>query len=127
VIDNQGHILTNDHVVRGAQKLLVTTSNGKQELPAKLIGGDARTDLAVIQVSGANLPPLDLGDSSKAQVGQWVVAIGNALALPGGPTVTAGVISALGRTAQEPAPGAQPSQGSGQAATQGGPYLFDLI
>src|SRR6185437_16132868 len=60
VIDNQGHILTNDHVVRGAQKLLVTTSNGKQELPAKLIGGDARTDLAVIQVSGANLPPLDL-------------------------------------------------------------------
>lgn len=117
VIDNQGHILTNDHVVRGAQKLLVTTSNGKQELPAKLIGEDQRTDLAVVQVSGANLPSLELGDSSKLVVGQWVVAIGNALALEGGPTVTAGVVSALGRTVQEP----------GTSRSTQGSYLFDVI
>jgi S1-C subfamily serine protease len=78
-----------------------------------------RSDLAVIQVTGASLQPLPLGDSSKLQVGQWVVAIGNALALRGGPTVTAGVVSALNRTVQEPAPGS--STGSG------GPYLFDAI
>ena len=123
VMDAQGHILTNDHVVRGAQKLVVSLSNGSKEYPAKLIGGDVRSDLAVIQVSGANIPPLVLGDSSKLEVGQWVIAIGNALALPGGPTVTAGVVSALGRTVQEPAP----TSGSGAPSSAGGPYLFDAI
>jgi len=76
------------------------------------------------------LTPLALGDSSKLQVGQWVVAIGNALALPGGPTVTAGVVGALGRTEQEPPPNSspgQPSQGQSQGPTPGGPFLFDLI
>lgn len=118
VMDNQGHILTNDHVVRGAQKLVVSLSNGSHEYPATLIGGDVRSDLAVIQVSGANIQPLVLGDSSKLQVGQWVIAIGNALALRGGPTVTVGVISALDRTVQEPAQSGVPG---------GGPYLFDAI
>jgi S1-C subfamily serine protease len=119
VIDNNGDILTNDHVVRGAQKLLVTTANGKQEYPATLVGADPRTDLAVIRVQGAHLTPLPLGNSNNLQVGQWVVAIGNALALPGGPTVTAGVVSALDRTVQEPAPG--------ESSGTGGPYLFDVI
>ncbi|HEY8745274.1 MAG TPA: trypsin-like peptidase domain-containing protein, partial [Chloroflexota bacterium] len=125
VLDNQGHILTNDHVVAGAQKLVVTLSNGSKEYPATLVGGDARSDLAVIQVSGANIPPLALGDSSKLQVGQWVIAIGNALALPGGPTVTAGVVSALNRTVQEPG---QPSSSNPNAqSAAGGPFLFDAI
>ncbi len=124
VLDNQGHILTNDHVVSGAQKLVVTLSNGSKEYPATLIGGDVRSDLAVIQVSGANIPPLALGDSSKLQVGQWVIAIGNALALPGGPTVTAGVVSALNRTVREPG---QVSSSNPNAQAAGGPFLFDAI
>jgi S1-C subfamily serine protease len=115
VIDGQGHILTNNHVIADAQKLQVLTTDGKT-FPATLVGRDPQTDLAVIQVQGAGLPAMPLGDSSKLAVGQWVVAIGNALALPGGPTVTAGVVSALGRTIQEP--------GQGQ---QAGPFLFDLI
>ena len=128
VIDSQGHILTNDHVVRGAQKIIVTLANGSKEYPATLVGADSRSDLAVIQVSGANLPPLALGDSSKLQVGQWVIAIGNALALPGGPTVTAGVVGALGRNAQEPPPtSGAPSSSQPQGPTPGGPFLFDLI
>jgi S1-C subfamily serine protease len=117
IYDNQGHILTNAHVVDGAQSLLVSLPDGRS-FQAKLIGSDTRTDLAVIQISGSNLPVAQLGDSSQLQVGDWVVAIGNALALPGGPTVTAGVVSALGRTIQEP------SNSQGSAA---GPFLFDLI
>ena len=130
VLDQQGHILTNDHVVRGAQKLLVTLADGSKEYPATLVGADPRTDLAVIQVSSTQLTPLALGDSSKLAVGQWVVAIGNALALPGGPTVTAGVVSALGRTVQEPPIQSGNGQGPvGQTtqATTAGPYLFDVI
>ncbi|MCL4508620.1 MAG: trypsin-like peptidase domain-containing protein [Chloroflexi bacterium] len=116
VIDHEGHILTNDHVIRGAQRLLVTTADGAKQYPARLVGADPRTDLAVVQVQGANLTPLPLGDSDKLQVGQWVVAIGNALALRGGPTVTTGVVSALGRTVQEPATASTP-----------GTFLFDVI
>lgn len=130
VLDTQGHILTNDHVVRGAQKLVVSLSDGAKEYPATLVGADPRTDLAVVQVSGAQLTPLALGDSSKLAVGQWVVAIGNALALPGGPTVTAGVVSALGRTVQEPPIQSSKSVGGAtqtSQATTAGPFLFDVI
>jgi serine protease Do len=116
VIDDQGHMLTNNHVVAQAQKLEVQTTDGRT-FPAKLIGRDPRTDLAVVQVEGQHLPVVPLGDSSKLVVGQWVVAIGNALALDGGPTVTAGVVSALGRTVQEPG---DPQGGAG-------PFLFDVI
>lgn len=116
IFDQSGHILTNNHVVAGAQKLEVSLPDGRS-FPATLVGRDPRTDLAVIQIHGTNLPVIPLGDSSKLVVGQWVVAIGNALALPGGPTVTAGVVSALGRTVQEPnLPDGSP-----------GPYLFDVI
>ena len=117
IYDNQGHVLTNAHVVEGAQSLLVSLPDGRS-FPGKLIGADTQTDLAVVQISGSNLPVAQLGDSTQLQIGDWVVAIGNALALPGGPTVTAGVVSALGRTIQEPGS----SQGSGA-----GPFLFDLI
>jgi S1-C subfamily serine protease len=120
IYDSEGHILTNNHVVEGAQKLIVSLPDGRT-FDAKLIGRDPQTDLAVVQISGSNLPVAKLGDASQMQVGDWVVAIGNALALPGGPTVTAGLVSALGRVVQEP--GATTSSGQ----TQGGPFLFDMI
>jgi S1-C subfamily serine protease len=116
IIDKAGHILTNNHVVAGAQSILVSLTDGRS-LSAKIVGADPRSDLAVVQVQGSNLPVIPLGDSSRLVVGEWVVAIGNALALPGGPTVTAGVVSALGRTVQEPA------DSNGNA----GPFLFDVI
>ena len=68
VYDNQGHVLTNDHVVEGAQKLLVSLPDGRS-FQAKLIGADPQTDLAVVQISGNNLPVAQLGDSSQLQVG----------------------------------------------------------
>jgi S1-C subfamily serine protease len=115
IYDSQGHILTNNHVVAGAQQLTVGLPDGST-YPAKLVGADPYTDLAVLKIDGANLPVASFGDSSQLQVGDWVVAIGNALALPGGPTVSAGVVSALGRTVQEP--------GENGGA---GPYLFDVV
>ncbi|MFN8474065.1 MAG: trypsin-like peptidase domain-containing protein [Anaerolineae bacterium] len=116
IYDNQGHILTNNHVIAGAQQLLVSLPDGRS-FPAKPVGADPQTDLAVVQISGDNLPTAQLGDSRQLGVGDWVVAIGNALALEGGPTVTAGVVSALGRTIQEP----------GDTPTSSGPFLFDVI
>jgi len=125
IYDNQGHILTNNHVVEGAQQLLVSLPD-KRSFPGKMIGADPQTDLAVVQIQGDNLPVAQLGDSGQLQVGDWVVAIGNALALPGGPTVTQGVVSALGRTVQEP--GNSPGGGGGQAQGQAaGPFLFGVI
>lgn len=121
IYDNQGHILTNNHVIEGAQELLVSLPDGRS-FTAKLIGADAQTDLAVLQISGDNLPVAQLGDSKQLQVGDWVVAIGNALALPGGPTVTAGVVSALNRTVQEPGD----TIGNGQQSSNG-PFLFDVV
>ena len=115
IYDAQGHILTNNHVVAGAQKLLVSLPDGRS-FPAKLVGQDPLTDLAVVQIQANNLPVAKLGDSTQLQVGDWVVAIGNALALPGGPTVTAGLVSALGRTVQEPGGNSGP-----------GPFLFNVI
>jgi S1-C subfamily serine protease len=116
IYDDQGHILTNDHVVEGAQQLTVALPDGSI-YQAKQVGADPYTDLAVLQIDGKNLPVAQFGDSQQLQVGDWVVAIGNALALPGGPTVSAGVVSALGRTVQEP----------GQTDDRPGPYLFDDI
>ncbi len=117
IYDSQGHILTNNHVVEGAEQLLVSLPDGRS-FQGKLIGADPQTDLAVVQISGDNLPVAQLGDSSQLQVGDWVVAIGNALALPGGPTVSVGVVSALGRSVQEP---------GSQTSNQAGPLLFDLV
>lgn len=86
-----GYMLTNNHVVEGAAELKVTLYDGKQ-YSAKLIGRDPKTDLAVIKVDARNLPYAKFADSNKEQVGDWVVAVGNALGL--GPTVTVGVVSA---------------------------------
>jgi S1-C subfamily serine protease len=116
IYDSQGHILTNNHVVEGAQTLTVALPDGRS-FDGKVVGTDVETDLAVVQIQADNLPVAQLGDSGQLAVGDWVVAIGNALALPGGPTVTAGVVSALGRTVQEP----------GSATNQSGPFLYDVI
>ncbi|HEU5424439.1 MAG TPA: trypsin-like peptidase domain-containing protein [Nitrolancea sp.] len=127
IYDNQGHILTNNHVVAGAQALLVTLPDGRsfKGNDVKVVGTDPQTDLAVLQITGNNLPVIKLGDSSQLQVGQWLVAMGYALGLEGQPTVTSGVASALGRTVQEPSPPSQ-SGASGQS-NQAGPFLFDVI
>lgn len=116
IYDAQGHILTNNHVIAGAQQLQVSLPD-RRSFPANLVGADPQSDLAVVQIQGDNLPIAPLGDSTQLQVGDWVVAIGNALALPGGPTVTQGVVSALERTVQEP----------GDAPNSSGPFLFDAI
>lgn len=97
ILDRQGHILTNHHVIQGAQQLTVQLESG-ESLPAKTIGYDHTTDLAIIRVQSANLKPAKLGFAASVEVGQNVVAIGHALGLLGGPTVSKGVVSALGRS-----------------------------
>jgi len=92
IIEKEGYILTNNHVVEGADKITVTLSD-KKEYPAKVIGLDSKTDLALIKIDGAkDLSPITLGDSDKMEVGDWVVAIGNPFGLDN--TVTAGIVSA---------------------------------
>lgn len=97
IVDAAGYILTNNHVVEGADKITVTLLDGRH-FPAKLIGRDPTYDLAVIQIKAPNLPVLALGDSDETEVGEWVVAIGNPLGFEN--TVTAGVISGKNRTLQ---------------------------
>lgn len=100
VLASDGLIATNDHVVQGAQSITVTLSDG-QTLPAQVVHEDPTADLAVVRVPVGNLPVAPLGDSSTLHVGDPVLAIGNALDLPGGPTVTKGIVSALSRTITE--------------------------
>ncbi|MCX7927499.1 MAG: Do family serine endopeptidase [Candidatus Omnitrophica bacterium] len=100
IIDPQGYILTNQHVVEGAEKIKVILPDGR-EFKAELKGQDVRSDLAVIKINARNLPVAVLGDSDKLKIGQWVVAIGNPFGLAmqnPEPTVTIGVISALHRS-----------------------------
>ncbi len=95
IVDSQGHVVTNNHVVKDATDIQVTLADGRK-LPAKVVGVDSKTDLAVLQVkSDEPLPHLALGDSGAARVGDWVVAVGNPFGLGG--TVTAGILSARGR------------------------------
>ena len=97
IIDQEGHILTNNHVVAEADKLTVKLANGK-EYEAQITGTDPSTELAVIQMEGDfnDLPVAEFGDSDDLQVGEWVIAIGNPLGLS--QTVSAGVVSAKGRS-----------------------------
>jgi S1-C subfamily serine protease len=101
VLSADGYIVTNNHVVDGASDITVTLDDGKTET-AKLVGADPRADLAVLHIERTDLTPLALGDSDKIQVGDSVVAIGNALDLGAEPTVTGGLVSAKGRTITEP-------------------------
>jgi putative serine protease PepD len=101
VYDMQGHVLTDEHVVAGANSVTVTFADGKS-YPATVVGSDKSTDVGVIKVNApsSELHPLKLADSSGAQVGDGVVAIGSPFGLPG--TVTAGIVSATGRSIQAP-------------------------
>jgi serine protease Do len=99
IIKPDGYILTNEHVVRGAQKLTVTLFGGKK-FTGKVVGVDAATDLAVVKIDAEKLPSVAMGDSDQLEPGQWVVAIGNPYGLHD--TVTAGIISALGRSLEDP-------------------------
>ncbi len=94
ILDNQGHILTNQHVVAGSQQIVVRLNDGRQ-FTGRLVGGDQRFDLALIKVAASGLKPASLGDSDQIRVGQWAIAIGSPFGLE--KTVTVGVISATGR------------------------------
>ncbi|HEY4756882.1 MAG TPA: trypsin-like peptidase domain-containing protein, partial [Ignavibacteriaceae bacterium] len=94
IISDDGYIATNNHVVENATKVTVGMSD-KRTFDAKVVGTDPLTDLAVIKIDGKNLPTAYLGNSDDLKVGQWVMAIGNPLALSS--TVTAGIVSAIGR------------------------------
>ena len=105
IIDKEGRILTNNHVVRDASEITVTLSD-KRTFKAKVVGQDQATDVAVIQISASGaLPVLPLGDSDAIKVGQWVLAIGNPLGELQG-SVTAGIVSARGRSSLNIAGGA---------------------
>jgi serine protease Do len=95
IITDNGYILTNNHVVENADKIKVILSD-KREFDAEITGRDPETDIAVIKINAQNLPIVTLGDSDNARVGEWVLAIGNPFGLQH--TVTAGIISAVGRT-----------------------------
>ncbi len=95
IVSKDGHIITNNHVVDGADKITVTFADGRK-FEAKVLGKDPTFDLAVLKVEGNDLPVLELADSDRTEVGEWVVAIGNPFGLEH--TVTVGVISAKNRS-----------------------------
>jgi len=95
IISEEGHILTNNHVVGGADQVMVDLGEGRT-LEAKIIGTDPESDVAVIKIDADNLKPVVLGDSEALKVGEWVVAIGSPMGLSH--TVTAGIVSAKGRS-----------------------------
>ena len=130
ITDDEGHVVTNNHVVfidgeRPASKITVTLSDGRQ-FQADLVGGDRPTDLAVLKIDAENLTPASLGDTAQLQVGDDVVAIGHALDLAGGPTVTRGVVSAKERLIQEDPymiPGAIQTDAPINPGNSGGPLV----
>ena len=107
IIDDKGHILTNNHVIDGSDRLRVTLGDSKQ-VSAKVVGTDEETDLAVVRAEpleinsndAVKFQPVNLGNSEELKVGQIVIAVGNPFGLTGGPTVTAGIISSLNRNVQ---------------------------
>jgi len=99
IVSPDGVVITNQHVTQGAEQIVVTTRDGR-DLPAKILGEDPLTDIAVLKVEGSGLPTAPIGNSSDLLIGEWVVAVGNPFAYLLGnaePTVTAGVVSAVGR------------------------------
>ncbi len=98
IINSNGEILTNAHVVNGADKVTVTLKDGRT-FPGKVLGTDSVTDVAVVKIDANNLPTVSLGNSDQLKAGEWAIAIGNPLGLDN--TVTSGIISATGRTSSE--------------------------
>lgn len=99
IVSKEGHILTNYHVAANVDEVLVQLNDGRAPFPARFIGGDEKTDIAVIKIDAKNLHYLPLGDSDNVKVGQLVFAIGNPFGLQ--ETVTKGIISATGRVTDE--------------------------
>lgn len=130
VVDSGGYIITNNHVVDGAQGrngssgITVTTSDGSQ-YPAKVVGTDPRSDLALLQINASNLPALPVGSLENVVVGEDVVAIGYALDLAGSDTVTRGIVSAKNRSIDENQPvlGAIQTDAAINHGNSGGPLL----
>jgi putative serine protease PepD len=110
LLRSDGHVLTNQHVINGADKITVVMADG-QERPGKLVGGDPDTDVAVVKVDGVQLPTATLGSATNLKVGNQAIAIGSPLGLAGGPSLSVGVVSALGR----------------QVDSRDGPPLLDMI
>jgi putative serine protease PepD len=105
IVREDGIVVTNYHVLEGASEVSVFTSaDDPQEYPARVIGGDQAADLAVLDVEADGLPTVSLGDSDALQLGEQVVALGYALGLAGGPSVTAGIVSSMTRqiTVEDP-------------------------
>lgn len=98
IINTDGFILTNAHVIDQADQVTVTLKDGRT-FDGKVIGSDPVTDVAVVKINASNLPIIDLGDSNQLQIGEWAIAIGNPLGLDN--TVTTGIISATGRNSTE--------------------------
>ena len=98
IIESDGYILTNNHVVDGAEEIIVALSD-RREREAVIVGQDALSDLAVLKIEGRNLPTLDMGSSERLEAGQWVVAIGSPFGFEH--SVTAGIVSATGRSLRE--------------------------
>jgi len=100
IISPDGYILTNAHVVSGSSRVTVSSTSASKAMPATVVGADDAHDVALVKVDnpGGSLAPAELGRSADVRVGDDVVAIGNALGLRGDPTVTRGIVSALGRT-----------------------------
>ena len=94
IVSSDGYILTNNHVIDGAREVTVTLPD-KREFEGKIVGGDPKTDMAVVKIDAKDLPTIPWGDASRLQVGEYVVAVGNPFGLNS--TVTLGIVSALGR------------------------------
>jgi serine protease Do len=132
IISPDGYVVTNNHLIQGltgtgtVDSVTITTTNGK-EYPARIVGRDDTSDLALLKIDGHNLPFVQWGDSTKARVGDWVIAIGNPYGLGG--TVTAGIVSAIHRGIPGATPGAYDRYIQTDAAinmgNSGGP-MFDL-
>jgi S1-C subfamily serine protease len=131
IFDNRGYILTNSHVIRSggnapAERITVSLAD-ERTFDARVIDDDPMNDLAIIKIDAPNLTVAKLGDSDRLTIGEPVVAMGFALALPGGPTVTTGVVSAVGRQVDEPNGVMLPSLVQTDAAinpgNSGGPLL----
>ena len=117
IVSGDGYILTNNHVVADADRVRVRLNDGR-EFPARIIGRDPDTDVAVIKIEGSNFPTVPFGDDNAVRIGEWVVAVGNPLGLDF--TVTAGIISAKGRSASDVQLPTAPGEG-------GGYEIVDLI
>jgi S1-C subfamily serine protease len=115
IVRQDGIVVTNFHVVEGASEVSVLTSDpDPTRYSARVIGGDQQADLAVLQVDATGLPTVPLGNSDELVLGQQVVAIGYALGLEGGPSVTSGIVSSLTRQITVADPGCQGDCGNGQ-------------